>query len=164
MKSPLTQTRLIPIAIVRLHYIGVAFGSTDWSLAGATALLCTQLEMHYGIMATTIPTLRPFFRSFNTNWGNVNARTESAYALDCMSKFSTANGSKASTNRDRQSGVPGRMAADFETRVQSMHIARPRGRRRDSTASDSSQKIIIRQDRSYEVQFEDLLSSGAAVA
>ncbi|MCJ1396697.1 hypothetical protein MMC18_009589 [Xylographa bjoerkii] len=59
---------IIPIAF-RLHYINPSIWLANPPLDLSTTVLLTQVEMNYGIIATTIPCLRPFMRATTTNFG-----------------------------------------------------------------------------------------------
>ena len=61
--------RVIAVAAVRLRYIFIQTSSPNPTLVGAITGVLTQLELFYGIMAATIPCLRPFLAGFTTNYG-----------------------------------------------------------------------------------------------
>ncbi|MCJ1291175.1 hypothetical protein MMC34_002718 [Xylographa carneopallida] len=59
---------IIPIAF-RLHYINSIVWLANPPLDLSTATLLTQVELNYGIIAATIPCLRPFMKATTTNFG-----------------------------------------------------------------------------------------------
>ncbi|TPX08020.1 uncharacterized protein E0L32_010351 [Thyridium curvatum] len=56
-------------SIMRLNYLSSALASPDPSLDGVLAVVCTQIEICYAIIATTTPCLRPFMSALNTGYG-----------------------------------------------------------------------------------------------
>src|SRR5271169_6894881 len=54
---------------MRLYYLSLEFSSSDPTLDGVSASVCTQVEMNYAIIAATIPCLRPFMTALSTNYG-----------------------------------------------------------------------------------------------
>ncbi len=64
---------VIAAAAVRLYYIHQALYADDASLHGVLAAVCTQIELCYAVVATTMPCLKPFMSALNTNYGGVSA-------------------------------------------------------------------------------------------
>ncbi len=60
-------------SILRLSYLGSFVGSADPSLDGTIAAVCTQVELSYAIVATTMPCLKPFMAALNTSYGGTAA-------------------------------------------------------------------------------------------
>ncbi|KAF2214298.1 hypothetical protein CERZMDRAFT_37495 [Cercospora zeae-maydis SCOH1-5] len=70
-----TRLPLIAVIIVRLIYLRDLENATDPTLEGTTTVVLTQIEIFYGIMAATIPCLRPFLAGFVTNYGAMGPET-----------------------------------------------------------------------------------------
>ncbi|KAM3421996.1 hypothetical protein BST61_g2373 [Cercospora zeina] len=70
-----TRLPLIAVIIVRLIYLRDLEGADDPTLGGTITVVLTQLEIFYGIMAATIPCLRPFIAGFVTNYGAMGRET-----------------------------------------------------------------------------------------
>ena len=91
---------VIPAIILRLVYLSRALQPTDNSYHSVTillasALICAQIEIGYGIMASTIPSLKPFIAAYD---GPSNAAIATAYNLSKLSDSGhTANSTLAST-------------------------------------------------------------------
>ncbi|EME79184.1 uncharacterized protein MYCFIDRAFT_22024, partial [Pseudocercospora fijiensis CIRAD86] len=60
---------VIVAAGLRLHFLSETIGSSEPLLKGVIPFICLNIEMHYGLIAATIPTLKPFVGAFNTGWG-----------------------------------------------------------------------------------------------
>ena len=82
---------VIAAALVRITDIGFMIASSEPFLDAVPAGLATQVELHYSLMAATIPCMKPFIISFNTSWGTTNPRGTS-YALDELSNGSRERG------------------------------------------------------------------------
>lgn len=59
-------------AAVRLYYLHQSLYSDDASLHGILAAVCTQIELSYAVIATTMPCLKPFMSALNTQYGGGN--------------------------------------------------------------------------------------------
>jgi hypothetical protein len=58
--------RLIALSTLRLISLSRTISSPDYTLALADSEIWTQFEIHYNVVAATIPCLRPFLRAFYT--------------------------------------------------------------------------------------------------
>ena len=58
---------LMPVTIVRLVYLADV-NANDFSLSYVLPETLTQLEMHFSVIATTLPCLRLFLRAWNTSF------------------------------------------------------------------------------------------------
>lgn len=63
------------VAALRINYIYRDLSSTEPSLDATVTSILTQLELFYGLMAATIPCLRPFLAGFITNYGAMGGET-----------------------------------------------------------------------------------------
>jgi hypothetical protein len=93
------RVAIIPVAILRLLSLHNSSGSTDYSFDIVLAIVYAQVEMHFSLIAATVPCLRPFLKAWNTGYLTTQAvqvdRTrlpgeDSSYAL--QSKGSTQGG------------------------------------------------------------------------
>ncbi|MCJ1436551.1 hypothetical protein MMC27_005930 [Xylographa pallens] len=91
---------IIPIAF-RLHYINPIVWVADPPLHLSTATLLTQVEMNYGIIAATIPCLRPFMKATTTNFGAA-ANTQSPNASNGLKSHEHYGLSSATSNSRSQ--------------------------------------------------------------
>lgn len=66
MHNLLTVPSLIPLSILRLVSLSHTLRSPDYTLRLADSEIWTQIELHYNVVAATIPCLRPFLRAFYT--------------------------------------------------------------------------------------------------
>lgn len=59
---------IIPLAIARIQNLKGAGNSTDYTFDVVLAVVFAQLEMHYSLIAATIPCARPFLKALNTGY------------------------------------------------------------------------------------------------
>src|SRR5207248_7131423 len=59
--------RVIVASAVRHHYVYLTIVSDDPTLQGIFASICTQIELNYSILATSISCLGPFLSPFTKN-------------------------------------------------------------------------------------------------
>lgn len=92
---------VIPAIILRLEFLSRALQPTDdsyhsVSILLASALICAEIEIGYGIMASTIPSLKPFIAAYD---GPSNAAVATAYNLSKISNSGqhTTNSTVVST-------------------------------------------------------------------
>ncbi|KAI9701000.1 MAG: hypothetical protein M1836_001668 [Candelina mexicana] len=60
--------------IIRLRYLVPTLNSSDYTFDSVYGLVCTQIELHYSLMAATIPCMKPFVKAFNTGYLGTAAR------------------------------------------------------------------------------------------
>lgn len=58
------RTRVIIASGLHLHYLHLQMLSANPTLAGAYTVVCAQLELGYGLMASSVPCLKPFMSAF----------------------------------------------------------------------------------------------------
>lgn len=95
-----------------MHYLADAIESTEPLLKGVIPFICMNIEMHYGIMASTFPTLKPFIKSFNTAWGTHDTHgvggygqhSRESHALESLEK----NGSRKASKQRSPEGSKGK--------------------------------------------------------
>jgi hypothetical protein len=83
---------VIAVIILRLTYLRKELISQNPTLDGAIPALLRQVEIYYGLLAATVPCLRPFISGFSTNFG----------AMDCETVM---GGSNIGTARSKGSSV-----------------------------------------------------------
>lgn len=126
---------VIAAAILRLHYIGTISRDQPF-ITGVPAFALTQVEMHYGLMAATIPCLKSFVGRFNTGWGQMPVQSTIDYAMQSRDK--TASSVTAGQTFDADSAAPTGMRANVANLTSGSGRARA-----GSLNSHSSQQNII---------------------
>jgi hypothetical protein len=135
---------VIVITIVRVTYLNGSLRSPDPTLSTVNAALCTQVLLHYSLIAATIPCLKPFVISFNTGWGQGSQGKASGYVYR-----SGHGGSKSNTLTSGSREFPGQHASN------AAHKSRKdRKDAADSVSSHESQMMIIRETRAWTVEHE----------
>lgn len=134
----LTTHRVIAAAILRVHFIGDISRSQPF-ITGVPAFVLTQVEMHYGLMAATIPCLKSFVGRFNTGWGQVPVQSTNGYAM--QSKDKTA--SSVTEGQTSNSELPIRNDMRANAAKLTSGSARSGRDRANSLNSHSSQRNII---------------------
>ncbi|KAK2753784.1 hypothetical protein FQN55_000147 [Onygenales sp. PD_40] len=73
------SSRLLVIlpAAFHLHYIKKLLDSADPTLIGSYVTICAQIELSYGIMANTIPCLKPFMAAYEDTGNKPSYRSRS---------------------------------------------------------------------------------------
>lgn len=146
----LTHRRVIAAAIVRLHRIDV-IDMRDPFLSGVSIMIWTQVEMHYSLMASTIPCLKSFFARFNTGWGTAgDLRTQGDYPMSPFSNKSGAQTTMTSTSKEESGTRKDRLKVDVAQLRHSL-----KRERAPSLNSDSSTQRIIHKTTSWDVRHED---------
>jgi len=59
---------IIPLTIARIENLNRAGNSTDYTFDVVLAVVFAQVEMHYSLIAATIPCARPFLKALNTGY------------------------------------------------------------------------------------------------
>ena len=160
-KANRATCRVIIAAAFRLHYLAHEFRSSDPTFEGVSASICTQIDMSYAIIATTLPCLRPFMIATSTQ----------APIGEKKSK-----GSKYVTGSPKQSIILSSLAtrlrtSDNDEEVQVDVTTSSKGIRgwandhhnasvttqgdQQSVGSNESRQMIIRKDVEFEVTYED---------
>jgi len=145
-------------AIIRIGYFHNITSSADITFIGITPFICNQVEMHFGTMATTIPCLRPFVKSFNTGWGTLDTQGVGGYAMtDIDSKKSKSRtGSSKGLNSGAHS-TRDQLRPDFishRNRITAVPQLKPESQT-SRTWSNSSERMIIQKTISTDIQFDE---------
>lgn len=69
---------VIIFAILRLLELNKFIKSDNPTLTGVIAVLWTQIELHYGNAASTIPCIKPLMHAVNTGFGAIDLNTVAA--------------------------------------------------------------------------------------
>jgi len=167
--------RVVALAALRLSYIDQEISSSNPTLVGVAAAILTQVEIFYGIMAATIPCLRPFLAGFATNYGAMGGHTVMGGSQIGTSRERTIKNTKSSfvlaslASRNEMSATrPGdcdpdeRMFRPNRTGNQAsvVHSHKPRGNDASSIGSNESTKMIIKKDVTWQIT-EDSRSNSA---
>ncbi|KAK2808195.1 hypothetical protein FQN50_004936 [Emmonsiellopsis sp. PD_5] len=73
----LWELRVILPTAFHLHYIKKLLDSADPTLIGSYVTICAQIELCYGIMANTIPCLKPFMAAYEDTGNKPSYRSRS---------------------------------------------------------------------------------------
>lgn len=176
--------RVIAAIIARIVYFESAINdrSSDIFFSLVPTTLCAQIQLHWALMAATIPCLKPFMRAANTGYlgfgGTFVQRTQKSYALSSLkSKSRSANNDSVlardedqqDSNRDNHGGqnVPGFVRAGGTTWTSI--VASKRAKRLNqspdnavqpsddhgSVSTDGSEVGIIHQTTSWLVEYHE---------
>lgn len=93
-----------------MHFLANTIGSDQPLLNGVIPFICMNIEMHYGLMAATMPTLKPFVKAFNTGWGTYDTQGVGGYgqqsndthAMESLGKRSSRKASKQPSPAESQ--------------------------------------------------------------
>jgi len=77
----LLPCRTIPICAARLYYLNPASLSTNRVLATSLVVVCTQLQIGYGMLAAAVSCLRPFVAAYETSYGNQYSNLTNSRAI-----------------------------------------------------------------------------------
>lgn len=120
--------------------------------------------MHYGLMAATMPTLKPFVGAFNTGWGTYDTTGASGYGQNSSGSYAMqslerrSNKSKKGSKNNSAVRSADRDPPTFSkniTHIRSTPVRDADSPRAQSAESDSSQQMIIRQTLTTEVHYEE---------
>ena len=175
-RDQLTQLHacsVIAAAIARVYYIAHADESTQPLLNSVVPFICMNVETQYGLMAATMPTLKPFVSGFNTGWGTYDTQGVSGYATDAESyamRSLGAHGGDTRGSSHRMRSFRGSQNMDASGDPDSAGHLRYAGGRSttsvkgnrntehshsNSVDSESTKQMIIRQTMTCEVSYED---------
>ncbi|CAK7265711.1 hypothetical protein SEPCBS119000_001658 [Sporothrix epigloea] len=137
---------VIMMAAVRLYYLHQALYSEDESFHGILASVCTQVELAYAVIATTMPCLKPFMSALNTGYGGgatfvLSQNTPNASAAQ-RSRDTTGTTSSSTKVKDKpaaamMSGAAGDGGGDGSDAKPGCTGARCESRLRHSTESQA---------------------------
>ncbi|KAK2879363.1 hypothetical protein FQN49_000951 [Arthroderma sp. PD_2] len=125
----------------RLYYLRQQQIHEDFLFYGAAASVCLEVELHYGLMAATIPCLKPFVKLFNTGWFDTRAINSTSggegYVLSNM--------------------TPARITVTADDKVFKKQRNERRHIRQQSSGAPSSagsERMIIRQTTAWDVSYD----------
>jgi hypothetical protein len=89
--------RTIPICAARLYYLNPASLSTNRVLAASLVVVCTQLQIGYGMLAAAVSCLRPFVAVYETSHGKQYSNLTNGRAIAGSKKPSLLSAAGASS-------------------------------------------------------------------
>lgn len=110
----------------------------DILFSGAAASVCLEVELHYGLMAATIPCLKPFVKLFNTGW------------FDTRAMHSTSGGEQYALSNIQPTGS----TEDKSTRRKWNDRRHVRSQGSSAPSSAGSDIMIIRQTTAWDVTYD----------
>jgi hypothetical protein len=151
---------IVPAAF-RIHYLGRELASSDETLDGAFAAICTQIDMNYAIISATIPCLRPFITATNTQH-SIPAKSQgsSRYATGTAkdapgTNFPLASLSsrlKAPSNMGQEASTSTKKMSGWDGFAHTSSVISPGDQH--SIGSQGSKQMIIRKDVEWAVNYE----------
>ncbi|OXV07771.1 hypothetical protein Egran_04465 [Elaphomyces granulatus] len=150
---------VIVLAILRLTYLNPDNFSSDPTLTGVDANICTQVLLHYSLMAATIPCLKPFVISFNTGWGHGTANKSQCSNLQQQSGSNSYSRSLKPSAPVQEVVLPPPFRQDLpepQACVTNVEVGYRRHNSADSIHSHESQRMIIRETRAWMVEHENI--------
>jgi len=147
-------SRVIAPAILRLIYLNQEFTSSDPTLHGVYASVCTQTQICYAIIGATIPCLRPFMAALSTNYGapaqirtSPSGTKKSKYANDY--NLSSLSKSSRSANLDKP-----KLSGPTKPWDRSNHHVSVASGDQHSMESHESKQMIISKNVEWQVDFD----------
>ncbi|EZF29086.1 hypothetical protein GY631_0310 [Trichophyton interdigitale] len=122
----------------RLYYLRQQQMHEDILFSGAAASVCLEVELHYGLMAATIPCLKPFVKLFNTGW------------FDTRAMHSTSGGEQYALSNIQPTGS----TEDKSTRRKWNDRRHVRSQGSSAPSSAGSDIMIIRQTTAWDVTYD----------
>ena len=148
---------MIIAAGLRIHFLARSIGTFEPLRNGVIPFICMNIEMHYGIIAATIPTLKPFVSAFNTGWGTYDNHGVSGYGhssggLYAMHSLERISGKAGSTPLVRSNAS----ATDNDPLRPKFgkNVTHVRSVPTPTRASGGSEEMIIRQTMTCEIHYE----------
>jgi hypothetical protein len=142
----------------RLYYLNIEFSSSDPTLHGVLASVCTQIQLSYTIIAATIPFLRPFMTALSTNYGapakaraspsvpgTGTGRSDNGFSLSTLSKKSRVGRSQEQSTEDLVPKTRWDKAEHRSTVIPGDQ---------HSMESHESRQMIISKNTAWAVEFE----------
>ena len=153
---------MIIAAICFLVYRTKTFQSPQPSLAGVPSFICMQVEMNYGLIASTFPTLKAWVGAFNTGWGTtdnagVGGYDDSSYQLSIDRTANTNISGSAKRSRGSRALDPGFVPFHHGQNRARITASHRLSNGRSSEESDGSRRMIIRHVKTCEVSSEHAL-------
>ncbi|EEP80629.1 conserved hypothetical protein [Uncinocarpus reesii 1704] len=126
------------IAAFRIYFLHQEFIHNDPLFYGASSSVCLEAALHFGLMAATIPCMKPFIKAFNTGWllALDTSTPSEGYALSNMHR--TAYSANAETQFSSKSSI-------FQASRQGHVLHQEPG----TPSSAGSDKMIIRRTTAW---------------
>ncbi|KAI9732397.1 MAG: Ubiquinone biosynthesis protein coq9, mitochondrial [Cirrosporium novae-zelandiae] len=154
---------VIIIEVYRLKYIYNFLKTGDMVVDATMTSILSQLEIHYGLMAATMPCMKPFMQAFDTGYLGNNitqgyfsssdgyARPGQTYAMNTMS---SAIRGKDTSNSNWRPDHP-----EFSANIRAS-LSHERPDSGQSTTSSGSDKMIIRKTEGWTVRYDGTEEQG----
>ncbi|KAI9801612.1 MAG: hypothetical protein M1825_003291 [Sarcosagium campestre] len=153
---------VIAAGVLRIIFLTRALNSSDYTFESVDFSVVTMIELHYSLMAATIPCMKPFIKAFNTGFLGTTARQteiggygsnseygprDTSYALQSISsEYGYVKQSRSSSGK-----VPVLRPDGGDNATSVEHDPHhPSG----SMTSDGSEKMIIRQTVGWNVRYD----------
>lgn len=140
----------------------------DFTWLYVNPTIFTTIEMHYSLLAATIPCMHLFLRQFSTGYlGTTNEQLQStmmgskgnqsdSYVLSSVrSRHTGATGNRRAMTEWHHSDIDAVSRALYQVEAAVTTISAGRETRPESTASDGSEKIMVRQTVDVKWQSSD---------
>jgi len=114
-----------------------------------------NVEMHYGLMAATMPTLKPFVKAFNTGWGTYDTQGVGGYGQHSHDTNGLESGGKKSSRKASKQPSPVGSQGSYGKNVTLVSTPpTPSTGRHSGSSSQDSQQMFIQQTRTCEIHHE----------
>ncbi len=152
--------RVIAPIVLRLIYLKKEFSSSNPTLDGVLASVCTQVHISYAIVAATIPCLRPFMIALSTSYGappeaKVSPAGSKLQYPNELSLNSLSKGPRSS-RQDRSKMSASLTPWDDRTN----HQVSVESGDQHSMESHESKKMIISKKNEWHVDYEEPSQQG----
>lgn len=150
---------MIIAAICSLTYRNKASQSPQPFLSDVPSFICMQVEMNYGLITSTFPTLKAWVGAFNTGWGTrdnagVGGYDDSSYQLSMDRTTNTNHPGSAQRGRGSRALDSGLVPFHYGSNKARITTSHRSSNGRSSEESDGSQRMIIRHVKTCEVVSE----------
>lgn len=158
-KFELTYFSIIVTTGVRLHYLRPDFLTSDPTFCGVYAAILTQVDMHYALMASTIPCTKPFIGAFYSGYitsGEYTAKA-SKYAREegyILHSSSLERGERIANKGTMRRNAPTLRPDAGEITTVVEHSPNVVSDEDMSMEPFDPHQMIIRQTRDWEVSYE----------
>ncbi|KAI9710043.1 MAG: hypothetical protein M1812_007507 [Candelaria pacifica] len=163
--------------IFRLRYLVPTVNSVDYTFDTVYGIVCTQIELHYSLMAATIPCMKPFVKAFNTGYlGTAARQTNYAYgyatgtfaddktnhgrsfALQSMRSRSQEDSKRAEPQHQKSTNNLKLREKDLRPDMvdSTVYVEHSQGQEESgSVTSHGSDQMIIRRTVGWDIRYED---------
>lgn len=158
--------RVIPACGIRLYYLDPSTLSNKRTLAISLAVVCTQIQLGYGIMAASVTVLKPFMAVYEKPLGYTGYDNPNRYAANQTSstqrsfKMDRVGRSNGSPGGGRNIPIPdptqGFSSYNSASATGGARTGSDQGHERDgSIHSHDSRRLIIERKTDWSVRYEE---------